>query len=909
LNAPAAALAEAVSLAIRIEPQLLRKMRLELFPAMDAGAEADLWFSPVIDARSPSGIVLHPVAAQLLRRRLGANPVRLESSWRVTESLHRNISPAIFAEERLAYYALAGRYEDMRELLRSIVATLVSPRGRDLAGWAAQAIGRLPDEAKNSEEAQMLAFGASLRLGDSALLQTAPQRVTEWAGWLSPDDLETVPFGVTLLEDAVEFGPAGRPLSNRIALPKTVPILVQLSRSDGKRERRERVVLKQQSLTIVEIEPGVPEFDIRTVLGDSYRLTVPRKRESLQKKLSRRRPPRVRITYDVATGSAIEQKELPFVVGVLADLSGHPQQPLPPLRDRKFIAIDQDNFDQVIAAVNPALSVNVENRLAADGGSLGIHLLFRSLADFEPAQVARQVPPLRELLERRMLIAEVRTRLAGNDKLEATLGNVVQQAGEAPRANQAPAFRETVRMLEEAGGVTSKRAEELVAAFVENVYFPSGSRDLESAANARLTEIDARLSEQLRDILHHPDFQALESTWRGLRYLVMQTETSEMLKIRVWNVSKRDLAREFARVTEFDQTAIFGKIYEAEYGSFVGEPFGLLVGSYEFGQSSEDLELLENISRVAAAAHAPFVAAASPHMLRLENFQSLGTVHDLIAIFDSPQSERWNNFRASEDSRYVGLTLPRVLLRLTYGSDTVTVDEFDFSEMVTGSDQSQFLWGTAAFALAARITDGFARYGWFPGMHGVEDGGLVEGLPVFTFLSDDGEIAVKCPTEIAITDRREVELSWAGFIPLVHVKNADYAGFFHVNSARKPLEYENSAATANDRVAIQLPYVLAASRFAHYLRCIMRDKIGAFMSRREAEVFLNQWIRNYVNTSDESSADQRAMRPLREARIEIGEIAGRPGMYRAVAFLRPSFLLEDLSLALRVVIDLPGPAK
>jgi type VI secretion system protein ImpC len=917
LSANAAALAETVSLAIRIEPQLLRKMRLDLFPTFDAGVEADLWFSPVVESRASSGIVLQQLAAHVLRQRLGKKPALLEAAWRVIEPLHRKISPAIFAEERLAYLTLAEKYDEMRELLRSVVATLVSPRGRGLADWAAKAIDRLPQEARTFEEAQMLAFGASLRLGlggarDSGVPSV---RAAKWAAWLSPDDLETQPFGVALLEDAVEFGPVGRPRSHRIELPKTTPVVVEVGWHDGTREWTERTTLNPYGVTIVEFGPGVTQVDIRTVLGDSYWLTVPapRERESRQKKIGRVRPPRVRITYDVELGGAIEQKELPFVVGVLANLSGSQTATLPSLRDRKFVEVDRDNFDQVMKAMNPRLTLRVENRMEEDGVDLHVELRFDAIADFEPTAVARQTGSTRELLEKRTLLAEIRSMLVGNQKLEDELEKVLtgisrSQSVERPASRLAPGFPAAVEAVENAAKVSPDRAQELVATFVENVFFPSGSKDVEAAANARIPEIDARLSEQVSAILHDPNFQALESTWRGLSYLVMQTETSVMLKIRVWNVDKRGLAQDLAAAAEFDQCTTFKKIYEEPFGTFGGEPFGLLLGAYEFGQSPDDVELLARLSAIAAASHAPFVAAANAEILHLESFADLGNPRDISKIFDSPEAEKWNSFRESEDSRYVGLTLPRILLRLPYGKDTVPVEEFSFEEGVRGSDHSGYLWGSAAFALAARITDAFATYGWCVAIRGVEGGGLVEGLPVHTFMTDNGDVASKCPTEIAISDRRELELSRAGFIPLCHYRGTDYAVFLSLNSVQKPRRYASEEAEVSARLSVQLPYMLAVSRFAHYLKCMMRDKIGSFMSRGDAEIFLNRWIANFVLADDGAPAVEKARRPLREARIDIEEVKDRPGAYRAIAYLRPQFQLDELTVSLRVVID-PGNTR
>jgi type VI secretion system protein ImpC len=917
LSANAAALAEAVSLAIRIEPQLLRKMRLDLFPALDAGVEADLWFSPVVESRASSGIVLRQPAAQVLRHRLGEKPSMLEAAWRVIELLHRNISPAIFAEERLAYLALAGRYDEMRELLRSAVATLVSARGRGLADWATEAIDRLPQEARSFEEAQMLAFGASLRLREGWKRESGipSVRAADWAAWLSPDDLETLPFGVALLEDAVEFGPVGRPGSHRIELPKTAPVVVEVGWNDGIREWTERTALNPNSVTIVEFGPGVTQLDIRTVLGDSYWLTVPARRrpESLQKKIGRVRPPRVHITYDIGMGDAIEHKELPFVVGVLANLSGGHQATLPSLRDRKFVEVDRDNFDEVMKAMNIRLSLRVENRVEEDVGDLRAELRFDAIADFEPTAVARQVGPTRELLEKRTLLAEIRSMVVGNQKLEDELERVLteisrSQSVERPPNQMAPGFRAAVEAVQNAAKVSPDRAQELVAMFIENVFFPSGSKDVEAATNARIAEIDARLSEQVSAILHDTNFQALESTWRGLSYLVMQTETSAMLKIRVWNVDKKGLAADLAAAAEFDQSATFKKIYEETFGTYGGEPFGLLIGAYEFGRVPDDVELLERLSAIAAANHAPFVAAASAEILHMESFAELGNPRDISKIFDSPEAAKWNSFRESEDSRYVGLTLPRILLRLPYGKDTVPVEEFSFEEGVSGSDHSRYLWGSAAFALAARITNAFATYGWCASIRGVEGGGLVEGLPTDIFMTDSGDVALKCPTEIAITDRRELELSREGFIPLCHYKNTDTAVFFSVNCVQKP-RYTTEEAYVNTRLSAQLPYLFAVCRFAHYLKCMMRDRIGSFMSRGDAEAFLNRWIANFVLADDGAAAEEKARRPLRDARIDIEEVKDRPGAYRAIAYLRPQFYLEELAVSLRVVIDLPNPAR
>ena len=342
---------------------------------------------------------------------------------------------------------------------------------------------------------------------------------------------------------------------------------------------------------------------------------------------------------------------------------------------------------------------------------------------------------------------------------------------------------------------------------------------------------------------------------------------------------------------------------------FGGEPFGALIGDYEFGKHPEDIELLEKVSNVAAASHAPFLTAADASLMNLDSFTSLGQPRDLAKIYDSTEFAKWKSFRQSEDSRYVGLCVPHILMRLPYGRDTKPVDGFDYEEGVDGTDHSKYLWGNAAYALGARLTTAFAMHGWCAAIRGVEGGGLVEGLPAHNFRTDEGDVALKCPTEIAITDRREKELADLGFVPLVHCKNTDYAAFFSIQSAQKPKVYDKEAANANARLSSQLPYILAVSRFAHYLKAMMRDKIGSFMSRAECERFLNDWIVNYVTADDTAGPVIKARRPLREARVEVTEVAGKPGAYRAVAFLRPHFQLDEIAVSLRLVAELPPSTR
>ena len=435
------------------------------------------------------------------------------------------------------------------------------------------------------------------------------------------------------------------------------------------------------------------------------------------------------------------------------------------------------------------------------------------------------------------------------------------------------------------------------------------SPDLEASILKRIAQIDHLLSLQLNEILHHPRFQKLEATWRGIRYLLENSETGVNLKIKVFNSTKKDILRDLQRVPEFDQSQMFKKVYEQEFGVFGGEPFACLVGDYEFGRGPEDIEFLERMSQVAAAAHAPFISAAGHELLNLESFTQLDNPRDLAKVFDTTEYARWKGFRMSEDSRYVCLTLPHVLLRVPYGKDTKPVDGFHYEEGVTGRDHSKYLWGNAAYALGTRITNAFARYGWCAAIRGVEGGGLVESLPSHTFETEHGDVALKCPTETIITDRREKELGDLGFAPLVHCKGSDYAAFFSVQTCQKPRLYDKDQANANARLSAQLPYMLAVSRFAHYLKAMMRDKIGSFTSRKDCEIFLNNWIINYVTEDDTASHAVKAQYPLREARIEVIENKAKPGVFKAIAFLRPHFQLDELSVSLRLVAELPKSAR
>jgi len=435
------------------------------------------------------------------------------------------------------------------------------------------------------------------------------------------------------------------------------------------------------------------------------------------------------------------------------------------------------------------------------------------------------------------------------------------------------------------------------------------SRDLATSLDARVAEIDQLISDQLNAILHHPEFQRLEASWRGLKYLVAQTESGPMVKIKLLNAKKAELSKDFRSSSDYDQSALFKKIYEEEYGTFGGAPYAGLIGDYEFSRHPDDFYLLDELSHVAAASHAPFVSSASPALFGLESFAEIGKPRNLAKLFDTTEYVKWKSFRESEDSRYVGLVLPHVLGRLPYGPDTSAVEEFNFVEDVDGRDSAKYLWTNAAYAYGARLSSAFCAYGWLAAIRGVEGGGLVEGLPTHAFKTDDGEIALKCPTEVAITDRNEKLLSDLGFISLVHCKNTDYAAFFSGQTVQKAKTYNTDAANANARLSTQLPYIFAVSRIAHFMKAIMRDKIGSFSARSEVQNFLNNWLAQYVLLDDSASQEAKSKYPLREAYVEVVEVPGKPGVYRAAAFLRPHFQLDELTVSLRLVAELPKSSR
>ena len=434
-------------------------------------------------------------------------------------------------------------------------------------------------------------------------------------------------------------------------------------------------------------------------------------------------------------------------------------------------------------------------------------------------------------------------------------------------------------------------------------------RNLTVTLTKAIEQIDAKISRQLAAVMQAPEFSRLEGSWRGLWHLVRESNTGSNLKIRVLNASKREIGRDLAKAVEFDQSRLFKSIYEDEFGTPGGEPIGALIGDFEFDNSFDDIETLTGLSQVSAAAFAPFISAASPKLFGFDDYTELSKPRDLSKVFDSTEYAKWRGFRESEDSRFVTLTLPRVLARMPYGEESKRIDEFDYDEAIAYEGakipHNNYCWMNAAYVMATRMTEAFTQTGWCTAIRGTENGGKVEGLPTHLFSTDEGDKDIKCPTEIGITDRRDAELGNMGFLPLCHYKNTDYAVFFGAQTTHKPKKYDRPEATANEAISARLPYMMATSRFAHYLKVIGRDKIGSFMEASDTEDWLNRWINNYVNANDSAGAEARASYPLRDAKVSVEEIPGRPGSYNAVAWLRPWLQMEELTTSLRMVARIP----
>ena len=703
---------------------------------------------------------------------------------------------------------------------------------------------------------------------------------------------------------------------------------------------------------------------------------------STQHKLSSVRAPRVHISYEVETGGAGLRKELPFKVGVLAPLGGNASEMSGSLRDKKMISVDRDNLDLFMESVAPRLSFSVDNTLDPDGGDLQVDLSFSSIDGFSPLSVVKQVPELNDLHSSRSKLRDLLSKMDGNDTLSDLLNEIfsdqdrlsaltqvfeeaesdidaAQASGDSTKAVEAipeasrAAGTDLGQILNSSGLILESSQASYALELLQELFLSTnkdGSHTLSSGSNLAgllstlIAKRDGLVSRQLNRILHNHEFQSLEASWRGLAHLVMNSQTGSNLKISVLSTTFDELYRDLDKAVEFDQSALFRIIYEEEFGTYGGEPYSLLVGDFSFGRSNKEISFLEKISQVAAAAHVPFVASAYAKLFDLGDFDALHKPRDLSKIFESAELIKWRNFRESEDSRYVTLTLPKVMMRLPYSSSKnpaagivfdeqvgrtvyqldddgvvkkdangnpqpiVEADGTGFSKEMTRkqTDSAKILWGNPAYLLATNITSAFTRYGWTAAIRGVDGGGLVTGLPAYSYETEDGEVTLACPTQVAITDRREKELNDLGFMSLCHCKGTDKAAFFGGQTTNKPKKYLTSAASKNAEVSAMLPYMLAASRFAHYIKVMMRERIGSFSTGQNIQDYLNNWISQYVLLDDTAPQAVKARYPLREARVDVIEDEENVGSFKATVFLRPHFQLEELSTSIRLVADLPA---
>jgi len=684
-------------------------------------------------------------------------------------------------------------------------------------------------------------------------------------------------------------------------------------------------------------------------------------RSSSQKFLARNRAPRVVLEYNVELYGAMRRVQLPFVIGVFADLAGTPREPPRPLAERRIRDIDVDTFDARLRELQPRAAFSVPDTIRGVG-ELAVDLTFQSIDDFLPTSIVRKIPSLDALLNERIQLTSLSVYMDGKSGSEVLVERILNdqqlqnEAFAAKSSTSAPADQtgesseESLNLLlqnefkpntPEAFAEKSpasaladqppESSEDSLGSLLQKEFKPKTPQAFAELASALktlveqrrthggptgkdptrfiselVTQIDYKLGQQVNLVLHHRDFQKLEGAWRGLHYLVSNTETDELLKIRFLSVSKAELDRMISRYRgdAWEQSPLFRMIYEEAYGTFGGEPYGCLVGDYEFSHGKNDVDVLRGIAKIAAHTHAPFLAAGSPQLLKMETWQQVARPRDMSSVFSAPEYAEWRALRESDDSRYLALTVPRCLARLPYGNETNPVEEFDFEEAVRGPDASCFVWANSAYALAANIARSFNLFGWCAQFRGVESGGLVEGLPCHQFPSEEGDVQLSS-TEIAISDRWEAELSRSGLIPLLNIKNTGSAVFVGARSLHRPAVYDDPDVTARAALEARLPYLLTSCRLVHYMKCIVRDRIGSFASREDMERQLNDWVSQYVE-HDQGSTNQesKARRPLAEAQVVIEPIEGNSAAYLGKFYLRPQYQLEGLTVPLRLTARL-----
>jgi type VI secretion system protein ImpC len=916
----AARLALLCCLPVRVAPALVRMVRLRLLPQASTGDEADLWLSDLVDTRSSGGFAFESSVRSHLREQLAAQPALLDELWHRVHVEHGAwLSARARLEEELTWRLLRAPADPWVDQQWQAVIDEIdqsdAPEG--LARWVVRAMTDLPAGSRLHAAGQRAWYGAHLLLGDARVLgEEVQQFLDTQALSFALRRLPKRTVHVARTEQGVLISPL-LPIENGflVEVPATQPSWLQIEpNAHGASFEPMAFLLPDHEYLHVPIQAQT--VHLRWLDGSVQALGP--KQDTEKPFAARNHPPRVRLTYDVEFDGAIRQVELPFVIGVLADLSGKPVEPLPAVADRKFLEIDADNFDARMQAIQPRVAFWIDSTAGAETGTL-VDLTFTSMDNFRPDQFALQVAPLREQVLKRTGLANLLSYLVDKAEAKAWLEQALrEQASNSGSVKTASVLRaQWGAQLMRFGNHDSPDAlarildstlQTLVA--LTAAHPMADEHDLVLHVQSLIALIDGQLHQPLNNILHHPEFQKLESAWRGLHYLVHNTETSEQLKIRVLNIRKDELAEALLLddMAHWDQSPLYKKVYEEEYGMFGGEPFGCLVGDFEFDHSPEDVAVLSCLAKVAAAAHTVFLSNAKPSLLQMDSWQELAHhPRDLLKITHMQEYAAWQGLRASPYARYLGLCLPRMLARLPFSARTNPIEAFDFEES-TGAENSQPLcWAGSAYGMATNMARSFKYYGWLARIRGIESGGVVENLPTWSAPTDAGEISLTCPIEIAISDRREAEFSKSGLLSLVHRKNSDFAVFIGGSSLCRPTEFDDPDLTFNEALYARLPYLLAANRFAQYLQCMVRDKVGSFHAASLISEYLNPWLAQYVDGDPANSADAtRAMHPLAFARVVVQEQNPSEHLYRAELEIIPHHHLEGLSHPLRISMQFPS---
>ena len=950
------ALASASALATRVEPRLLRQLRLMLADTtgpdhgMGVHTEARLWFSPLVAERGPTGFTLLPAARDGLLRLLRRERSDLHRAWAVVAAAHVDSPPALQMEEAASFHWLNDDPAAARQVLRSLVATLVAPQRSGSWRWATQAVLRLPRALLAMEEAQMLALGAAARSGEPQTLAGLAQPSGGAWHWLRPP-LAQREVAVTLRPGAIEFAPrptgtaAGAALLLRVPDQPVVLLNIRAWGDDPAADAAPATTLRlnPQRRMLVPVPQAVRAFEIGVVGAGRYLLqAVQQQSKARQKFIQRNRQPRVNISYEVELYGALKPTSLPFVLGVLADLSGPGASTLPPLAERKFLEFDIDNVDDRLAAVQPRLKLKLslpllpptwKPTLSPSSPPMSmVSLVVERMQDFEPGQIARQVPELAPLWQDRADLQHLARQLeAQPGARRLPLSSLQNQAVLALRASTTadvgaglagltvdgqPVLQALARSLGLDAGQAGEDAARAVWALAQQGLDSDPDLATGSAldwARQRLAELDAALAPALNAILHHPDFQRLEATWRGLLHLVTQAETDETLKLRVLNISRPELQRTLRRYTDsaWDQSPLFKRIVEEEFGQLGGEPFGALVVDQTFDHTAVDVDMLRGLARIGAAAQAPFLCAAAPSLLQCKSWPELDGVRDPSRLTQTTEYAAWRALRDSADARFLVLAMPRFLARLPSGGGPA-VDAFDFSEDTGSGGPECFVWANAAYAVAANLCRSFRLTGWLAQIRGVESGGVLDGIGPWSAQAETGPASgavtapVVGPLEAAISDRREAELAALGLLPLVPLRGGVGAVVISVPTLARPPDHDDPQASAQARLATRLNVLLPSWRFAHYLRCIARDRVGSFQTPDELRDHLQRWLLNYVDGDPEnSSTNSRTRHPLAAAELVIDAPQDGAQQLQVSAYLWPHHQIEGLSEALRTRFSLP----